>query len=195
MNGQPQATKNSSCPKSNGNLPNSGVYLNRKLGFSFVVPPGYRLATDLMEFLNDRSANPIPNWSLDYTQAVVITASTDADERAFVQGAASDTRKIDFNTVTSLPRSIYIVGMSLDEKTVENGLTLPHQRTSISGLNAISYTNLSNESVSVVPYAGHPEVNSGDSVGTIFIKMSNATSSFDAKAFNTVTVSFCYLES
>lgn len=193
-------TETPSCPGSRGSRETGisstfGVYYNQRLGFSFVIPPGYRLATDLMQYLNASSAFSIANWSPENTQEVVITASTNSQEQAFVQAAMNGEKNISFTNVTDLPRSIYVVGLNLDWKTVQNDLSLAYQHVVVSGFQAIRYADLANEEVVVVPYEGSAELAIEDSVGTIFMKMSNAADSFDRDAFGAIIASFCFVKS
>ncbi len=194
----PNETPN--CPDSMGSREigvssNLGAYYNQRFGFSFAIPSGYRLATDLMQFLNVSSAYPIASWSPENTEEVVVTGSNKLQEQAFVQSATDGEKSINFTNVTGLPRSTYIVVLNLDQKTVQSDLSVPYQHVLVSGLQAIRYTDLANEEVVAVPYDGRAKLANGDPARTIFIKMSNATDSFDPSAFGAVIASFCYVRS
>ncbi len=166
-------------------------YHDTRLGFGFVVPSGYRLATDLMQFLSASSTYQGQDWSPANTDEIVVTASTIEQEQAFVQDAKDGTKDITFTNVTSLPHSIYLTHLGLSQQTVIDNLSKPYKREVVAGLESIRYTDLANETVVVVPYKQEGSDNANKNEST-FIKMSNASDSIDPGAFNSLLASFCY---
>ena len=172
-------------------------YSNERVGFSFNMPQGYRLATDYMRFLDETSGYPISDWSATNTQDVVITRVTDDREQQFVEFAKQGRQALEFNSISSFPESIYIaaVGGTLSTARKANAiLPLPDKiifrELTVSGADALRFTNHSNEQVVDIAFNASRTLSSGFPIGSIMVKMGNSTNTFDEPAFDEVVDSF-----
>ena len=182
----------SRCPEPVVTSPDA--YVNERLGYALLLPRGYRIAGDLSEFLSAATEQPISNWSTTNSYQVVITSASEEQEQEFVRAATYGTAKIDLTNVTALPGSIYLVASNLNQNTEQTDLTVQYSAVTVSGLRGLSYTDLSNESVVIVPYVGSAKLPEGDAVESIFIKMKNGSGTPDVGAFNSIIDSFCYIK-
>ena len=104
------------------------VYTNERLGYSFTIPNGYRLASDYIRFLNTVGPNPIRDYTDKNAEYVLITTANNSAENDFLnemkQVAAKNAAEKEFFFVPkislaqfSLKRSIeiYPIPVSLEQ--------------------------------------------------------------------------------
>ena len=173
-------------------------YRNERVGFSIDIPPGYRLALKYMRFLDETSGYPIRDWSATNTQEVVLTnVSTDREDTFVDSVSSSEVKPLEFNTITSFPDSIFIsaVGGTLASAQMANAV-LPQpeqivfQKLTVSSAAALRFLNHSNEETVDIAFNASRTLSSGFPIGSIMIKMDNATNTFDETAFDEVVDSF-----
>jgi hypothetical protein len=192
----------------------SDTYTNTILDYSIVVPPGYRLASQWMQFENP-ILYPSSTYSPTTAMWLELTASNESYESAFVSPLAqqyssfdkSSTAYQNFISYVHMPSddviwkgiSIAPAGINLQSEEQLNaqlsqqGKMQPFQNIILAdGTNAVLWSGLANDvETAIVPFKGNVLLPSGEPVTVVEISM-NKDDGFDQAAFNAVVNSFRY---
>jgi len=191
-----------------------GGYINERFKYSIEVPPGFRLASDYIKFMNTTVGdNPIADFTEANSEYILITSASVDEENSFLNQVKNEAIQESLFFVPadelaqfSLKKSIEIYPLGVDIQTIKNSAEQLSQKgkaassdfkdiTLQNGIKATEYIerNIANSEQLQVVYISVQSgqaLRNGDKIEGIAIKMNRRNDIFDGKVFNEIIQSF-----
>ena len=182
------------------------IYTNKKLGYSFAIPSGYRVAVAYTE-LENVSLHDVKNYTLADAENVLITSASESEEKQFVNTLKARLATLDKNSsdYSEFAVSAHFLDNPVMRKSIlinANGVTMDRSKASLER-NSISYKEVtladgvrairySAPAVGIedvdIPFTRQQSLSTGYPIGEISIKM--PTDVFDQTSFEVLVNSF-----